>query len=267
VNIVASAKRPGCGAEGKPVSQSPVSNTDTIWQAFDPDAYFDHYYSEPHSDDALVARKAGAVLRNFANGRDDVSMLDVGTGANLIPLLAALPIAQSLTAWEYAASNIAWLEAEFQRKELRPQWQHFWSQMVEVYGPDFVSYNVAEKLSCCARAQQGSIYDLPAAQWDAASMFFCAESITREKSEFAAACNAFVGAVRSGGALVAAFLAHSAGYEVAGVSYPAVPVDEASITAIFAPLCRSLNVENIGLHDIEIRSGYSGMIFLSAITL
>jgi hypothetical protein len=250
-----------------PVSQPLTSNADANWQAFDPDAYFEHYYGEPHSDDLLVARKAAAALRDFSDGRHDLSILDVGTGANLIPLLAALPIAQSLTAWEYAASNVAWLEAEFQRDSLRPQWQHFWSQVVEVYGADFASFDVPEKLKLCAHTQQGSIYDLPAAQWDAASMFFCAESITREWSEFAAACTAFAHAVRSGGALVAAFLARSAGYEVAGIEYPAVSIDEASVTALFAPLCRSISVETIGLRDSEIRSGYSGMIFLSALTL
>jgi SAM-dependent methyltransferase len=249
------------------VSQSPTTNADANWQAFDPDAYFDHYYGEPHADDALVARKAATALRDFAAGRDDLKILDVGTGANLIPLLAALPAAEVLTAWDYAASNIAWLEAEFARPVLRPQWQIFWCEVEAVYGAPATGWDAAQKLKHCARAQQGSIFDLPLAQWDAASMFFCAESITRDAQEFGMACTAFARAVRPGGALVAAFLARSGGYAVGGIDYPAVPVDEDSIVAIFKPLCRSITVESIGLCDTEIRSGYSGMVFLSAIAL
>jgi SAM-dependent methyltransferase len=249
------------------VSQPPTTNAEANWQAFDPDAYFDHYYGEPHADDALVARKAAAALRDFAHGRDDLGILDVGTGANLIPLLAALPAAKTLTAWDYAASNIAWLETEFKRAVLRPQWQHFWCEVEAVYGAPATGLEAAQKLKHCARAQQGSIFNLPTAQWDAATMFFCAESITRDAQEFGIACNAFARAVRPGGALVAAFLARSGGYEVGGIDYPAVPVDEASIMAIFQPLCRSISVESIGLYETEIRSGYSGMVFLSALAL
>ncbi len=249
------------------MSQPPTTNADANWAAFDPDAYFDHYYGEPHPDDELVARKAATALRRFAGERRDLQLLDVGTGANLIPLLAALPVAQSLTAWEYAASNVAWLEAEFQRDSLRPQWQTFWLQVIDVYGAEASHLDAAQKLRRCAFVQQGSIFDLPVAQFDAASMFFCAESITHDPQEFTRACHAFANAVRSGGLLVAAFLARSQGYEVGGIEYPAVPIDEASVAAIFAPLCRSCKVETIGLCDAQVRSGYSGMIFLVAETL
>lgn len=247
--------------------QPPTTNADANWAAFDPDAYFEHYYGEPHSDDELVAGKAAAALRAYAGERRNLQLLDVGTGANLIPLLAALPVAQSLTAWEYAARNVAWLKTEFQRATLRPQWQIFWSQVVDVYGAEAAHMNAAQKLRACARVQQGSIFDLPVAQFDAASMFFCAESITRDQQEFAHACQAFANAVRSGGALVAAFLARSDGYQVSGIDYPAVPIDATSVAAIFAPLCRSCKIETIGLCDNQVRSGYSGMIFLVAETL
>ena len=32
--------------------------------------------------------------------------------------------------------------------------------------------------------RQGSIFDLPERRWDAATMFFCAESITERKDKF-----------------------------------------------------------------------------------
>jgi hypothetical protein len=48
-------------------------------------------------------------------------VVDVGTGPNLIPLFCALPRARRLTAWEYAESNVALLDAELRRDEMRPQ--------------------------------------------------------------------------------------------------------------------------------------------------
>jgi SAM-dependent methyltransferase len=246
--------------------QSPGSNADANWAAFDPDAYFEHYYGDPHPDDDLVARLAAAALRDFAAGRTDLSILDVGTGANLIPLLAALPVAQTLTAWEYAQSNIVWLEAELQRPALRPQWQRFWAEVLQVYGIGADNMDAPKRLHRCTQIRQGSIFDLPDAQWDAATMFFCAESITRVPAEFAKACKAFAQSVRPGGALVAAFLARSAGYEVGGVAFPAVPIDQAIVSDLFSPFARQLQVEAIGLTNNEVRSGYSGMIFLSVIT-
>lgn len=44
--------------------------------------------------------------------------------------------------------------------------------------------------------KQGSIFDLPERTWDAATMFFCAESITEHQDEFEAACAAFARCVK-----------------------------------------------------------------------
>jgi hypothetical protein len=239
-----------------------ITNAEADWDSFDPDAYFEHYYGDPHPDDDIVARRAATALRDHANGRTDLDIVDVGTGANLIPLLAALPAARQLTAWEFAATNIRWLKAEAQRSALRPQWMRFWQAIAPVYGLE--DFDLPQRLRAALAVQQGSIFDLPAQRFDAATMFFCAESITHVPDEFASACKCFARSVRSGGALVAAFLAGSGGYQVGGVAYPAVPVTEAIIAAIFAPLVQQLSVETIGLSATEVRSGYSGMVFLSA---
>ena len=92
------------------------------------EAYFKHYYGEPHPDDDRVIRCAIEAMKH--GGRPvqaDLDVVDVGTGPNLIPLLCALPRAQSLTAWEYAESNVAWLRGGTVAPEMRPQWHHFWS--------------------------------------------------------------------------------------------------------------------------------------------
>jgi hypothetical protein len=111
---------------------------------------------------------------------------------------------------------------------------------------------------------QGSIFDLPQRTWDAATMFFCAESITAEQREFERACRAFARAVRPGGVLAAAFLAGSNGYRVGELDFPAVSVTAATLARAFEASAGDIQVTGIGAMGEEIRSGYSGMLFLTA---
>ncbi len=245
--------------------RTPHGNDDFAWARFDPEAYVAHYYADPHPDDDRVVRLTAEVLARCAEGGRMIETIDVGTGPNLFPLLAALPVASRVTAWEYAESNVAWLRKELCGGALRAPWGHFWEIARRAH--DAQRAAIAEPiraLAAIAEIVQGSIFDLPARQWDAATMFFCAESITERQEEFERACAAFAGAVRPGGALAAAFLAGSRGYSVGEEDFPAVSVSPASLEAAFAPLARDMTITLIGDREEEIRSGYTGMIFLSA---
>ena len=193
-------------------------------------------------------------------------MVDVGTGPNLIPLFCALPRAQSLTAWEYTESNVAWLKAELRRNGMRPQWRHFWNTARKAYGSEYrLPDDPMPGLSAKTVVRQGSIFDLPERAFDVATMFFCAESITGRQDEFEAACAVFARCVKPGGTLAAAFLAHSAGYVVKGSLFPALPLSAESIVSVFAPHAGRLRTEAIGIIERQIRSGYSGVVFLTGI--
>ncbi|WP_295555316.1 hypothetical protein [uncultured Hyphomicrobium sp.] len=234
------------------------------WGQFDPEAYFQQYYGEPHADDDRVACLTVDVLKRALPEGNELEVVDVGTGPNLIPFFCAAPRARRLTAWEFAESNIAWLEAELKGSALRPQWQHFWGTVRSAYGagwslPDDPLPALRER---CA-ITQGSIFDLPPRTWDAATMFFCAESITKRDDEFDAACTAFARCVRSGGTVAAAFLVSSEGYVVADHEFPALRLSAEAIEAVFKPHLDEIVVTPIGIVDREIRSGYSGQVFLS----
>lgn len=240
-------------------------NTAFDWSQFDPEAYFSHYYADPHPDDERAVRlTCEAFARAHAPGAS-LDVVDVGTGPNLFPLLSALPRAASLTAWEYSAANTDWLRRELARPELRPAFARFWSVARETY-PDGNALpldpltELRRRTSVC----NGSIFDLPERRWDAATMFFCAESITRDRNEFEAACKRFAGSVRPGGALIAAFLAGSQGYDVAKRRFPAVAIDEGDIREVFGELSTDMRLQLVGFVEEEVRSGYSGMLFLSA---
>lgn len=253
------------GEIGSNTQHAPRRNEEFQWSQFDPEAYFEHYYGDPHPDDGRVTACAAKALMQALPADEDIAVVDVGTGPNLIPFLSALPRAKSLTAWEYSQANLDWLRQELDRPALRPQWEYFWREVRNVYGQSpALPADPAAQLRAKAELQHGSIFDLPQARWDAASMFFCAESITERMDEFEGACASFVRCVKPGGTLAAAFLVGSAGYEVAGRRFPAIRLAPAQIEAVFQPLCSRVEIEPIGVVDQEIRSGYSGALFLHA---
>lgn len=247
-------------------ARPPAGNADYQWGTFDSEAYFQHYYGEPHPDDDNVIRCAVQAIQQAPPLGEALDIVDVGTGPNLIPFFCALPRAARLTAWEYAESNVEWLKAELGRDEMRSQWRHFWATTRHAYGPGHdLPENPIPLLRSKAMIEQGSIFDLPERRWDAATMFFCAESITERQDEFEAACAAFARCVKPGGALIAAFLVRSAGYVVADRPFPVLSLSPDTIETVFAAHAEVVAAEKIGIVEREIRSGYSGFIFLTGL--
>jgi len=245
-------------------ARAPSGNADYQWAQFDSEAYCQHYYGEPHPDDERVIRRAVEAMKHAPPIGAELDVVDVGTGPSLIPFFCALPRARQLTAWEYTEGNSAWLESELKRKEMRSQWRHFWSIAREAYLPDFrPPEDPMPLLRAKSVVRRGSIFDLPERTWDAATMFFCAESITERQDEFEAACAAYARCVKRGGTLAAAFLAHSAGYVVKENRFPALSLSAESIIDVFARHADGLKVESIGIVDRQVRSGYSGLVFLT----
>jgi hypothetical protein len=246
----------------------PSGNDDYLWAQFDSEVYFAHNYGEPHPDDDLIIGYAVEAIARARPRSAELSIVDVGTGPNLIPFLLALPRARRLTAWEYAESNVAWLQAELRRSELRPQWRHFWDVTRKAYGPDWrLPNNPMDLLRAKCTVEHGSVYGLPERNWDAATMFFCAESITERQDEFEAACTAFARCVKRGGAVVAAFLVGCSGYEVAVRRFPVLNLHDDMITDTFSRLADNVTTrkisagpdETIGSNDYK----YSDFVFLT----
>ena len=231
---------------------------------FDPETYLAHYYKEPHPDDDLVLKMTCEALRDARPSRP-LDTVDVGTGPNLYPLFAALPRARALTAWDYAKPNIDWLRKELAGSAMRPQWEHFWAVAREAYGggPELAANPIPE-LKLKTVLHQGSIFDLPKQAWDAATMFFCAEAITTEQSVFDEACACFARCVRPGGTLVAAFLVNSASYELDGLTSPVMTLTEDSLRTTFNDVANDVETRPIGIVKEEVRSGYTGMVLLTA---
>jgi NNMT/PNMT/TEMT family len=240
-------------------------NDEYDWSQFDSESYFQHYYGEPHPDDDQVIALTVEAFKRAPPTDALLSIVDVGAGPNLIPSFAALPRAKDITAWEFAQPNIDWLARERDAAELRPQWRHFWDVARTAYGPRYaLADSPLPDLKAKFRPQQGSVFDLPPARWDAATMFFCAESITRSREEFERACAAFAGSVKTGGALIAAFLVRSSGgYVVGERPFPVLTISAEEIVESFCKYAGDVASDQIGIVEREIRSGYAGFVFVT----
>jgi hypothetical protein len=62
---------------------------------------------------------------------------------------------------------------------------------------------------------------------------------------------------------MAAFLVRSPGYVVADRPFPCLSLSAESIESVFARHARDIRTERIGIVERQIRSGYSGFVFLT----
>ena len=235
-----------------------MHNSDVDWSTFSSTAYLEHNYARLRADDALIVGRLAQFYSALPHG---LRVLEVGTGPNMYPVLAALPVAERIDVVEHAPTNVAWLRDEV--KQLSEVWRPFW-QALQKASPLYAHVDPARAVRDLVRVEQASIFDLAEEQWDVVSMHFVAESITSDSAEFDKAMQKFLCAVRHGGSFVAALMEGSRGYAVLDAEFPALAVDEAVVRAAL-PGAVDVEVLRIGLEadEEELRTGYSGMLVVT----
>jgi NNMT/PNMT/TEMT family len=231
-------------------------NSDFPWDEFDSSWYYDHNYKVLRDDDRRIVE----IVRDFfatlglpshSNG------IDVGSGTNLYPALAMLPLCDKITLYEYSASNVEWLQRETQ--SYSSSWDVFWELLTTE--PLYKSvHSPRETLAAVARVEEGSIFDLPESCWDIGTMFFTAESISSTLSEFRAALDSFIRSLRTGAPFAAAFMGNSSGYSVGTRRFPAFASTVNYVENCLVGDTKDLKVHQIDLTDKPLRPGYDGMI-------
>lgn len=236
---------------------APARNAQFPWDEFAAVDYYDHNYLELRDDDKEILELVADWFAQETAARPEADAIDVGAGPNLYPTLAMLPHSRTVTLREYSTSNVNFLRA--QTAELPERWEPFW----DVVSPgarcgDFAKARalLAER----ANVEQGSIFDLPQSHWDLGTMFFVAESISQDPTEFESAIGHFLRALRPGSPFAAAFMEQSDGYEVAGVRFPAIPVRSREIRYCLGALSTDLRVQRVEMRPAPLRPGYTGMI-------
>ena len=214
------------------------------WDDFDSDVYFAENYASLRDDDRRFLKRIGgffaevAAAGDFRPGRG----VDVGSGTNLYPALAMLPLCERIELWEPGKRNQDWLSQQL--PAFSPSWDPYWEVLAEQ--PEYrelVGDGAAARKLLGQRAElvKGSLFDLPKREFDVGTMFFVAESRTDRIAEFTRAVHRFTGALRPGAPFAAAFMRKSDGYSVDGHFFPAVWIDERDIEACLSDVVKELD--------------------------
>lgn len=234
-------------------------NSDFPWDEFDSSWYYTHNYKVLRDDDRQIIE----VVRDFFATLEPLSLsngIDVGSGPNLYPALTMLPLCDKVTLYEYAASNVAWLQHEI--RSYSSSWNSFWDLLAQE--PLYKAIDSPrEALAAKASVERGSVFKLPDSRWDIGTMFFTAESISSTPSEFRVALQRFIRSLRSGAPFVAAFMENSRGYTVGTRSFPAVAITVKDVEDCLAENTENIKIHSIGLTDNPLRAGYAGMILVT----
>jgi hypothetical protein len=235
-----------------PARQKPAygaRNDSVNWDDFDPGIYYHDNYCQLRDDDQQILRGICDFFR--ASGVSAGRALDVGTGANIYPALAMLPICTDLTLWEHSAANVAWLHEEV--AHFSALWLPFWAEVCAGI-PAANGIDPRVELASRARVRRGSIFGLPQRQWDLGTMSFVAESMTTSRSEFFEAVRSFVTSLKRGAPFAATFMSNSDGYRVGRHYFPAVAIGPGDVAQCLTSLARNVTIRRISTTE-PIRDG------------
>lgn len=232
-----------------------VLNADADWDKFEPSWYKEHSYSSLGDDDRQIIE---CVRDFFASARvRDGRGLDAGTGSNLYPALSMLPFCQEIVLLDYSAANVAWLQAEL--NEPNRSWNEFWHLLAKdpAYA-DVLDFRAL--LRKTAHVAHGNVLNLPSHEYDMGTMFFVAESMSAEISEFQQAVRSFVGSLRKNAPFAIASMIGSKGYTVDGHSFPAVEIDGRDVQQCLEGVAQVASIADVEMRDPPLRHGYDGML-------
>jgi NNMT/PNMT/TEMT family len=242
-------------------------NADAPWNDFSPQDYWrNNYETILPADKEIIHRVSSFFIHAFNNRNPVLRAIDVGSGSNIYPALLMLPWTEKILLSDYSECNVRWLRDDVMGDDVPWTWQPFWRELHELRGYNRISEPRKQLREACdgksehAGIEKHSVFGLPRAQWQLGTMFFVAESITKDPEEFRNAVGRFVGALQPGAPFAATFMAGSAGYSVGDITYPALQITPDDVTKCLTKLgvseCR---VEPTPTADL-VRSGYEGMI-------
>jgi hypothetical protein len=239
------------------VLDSVGSNAGQPWDEFDSFWYLAHNYEELRFDDRQIIEWMADFFASApprAQGRG----IDVGSGTNLYPAMAMLPLCHQITMIERAASNVAWLSKEVY--DFAETWNPFWGAFVGRQARRYGDINPRAALEARAEVIRGDVFKLPTSAFDAGTMFFVAESITARREEFERATQKFISSLKRRAPFAAAFMKNSQGYRVGAYHFPAVAIDENGVRDCLASVAYDVEVHVVSTGVNPLRDGYEGMM-------
>lgn len=239
-------------------------NDAAAWSDFNADGYWKVNYASVLPEDAQIIQCASKFLIDACGTRPQVKRaVDVGAGTNLYPALLMLPWAERIVFTEYAQSNFHWLEENLADTPGEWSWQPFWDLVARL-----PCYRTVEqprrRLAAAHQIRHLSVFDLPRRTWDLGSMFFVADGITSEEAEFESAVRSFLGALTPDAPFMMAFMEGSTGYDVCGVRFPSVKINQGSLDALLVNLpVTAASVFRTDNSVRKLRPGYDAMLLVT----
>lgn len=243
-----------------------VSNADAPWDLFESQAYLQQNYSKLHELDRRIIKIVAKFFESVGDELHGAHGIDVGSGTNLYPALAMLPVTSSIEFWERSEKNVAWLRESLSSADLisGTSWQQFW----DLLRASSNAYKRIDDPGAELRRRvineptKRDIFELPKAQWDVGTMFFVAESITELYKQFEEATRTFLNALKPGAPFVVAFMRDSKGYDVGKIKFPAVAVREREVQRALRGIATDWKLQTI-FSEESFREGYEGMMLVT----
>jgi hypothetical protein len=241
-----------------------VPNDAAAWSDFDADVYWHNNYASVLPEDAEIIQCASKFLIEACGECSPYKRaVDVGAGANLYPGLLMLPWVEQIVFTEYASPNINWLVENLADAPGQWHWQPFWDLMAGLPCYRAIEYP-RQRLAAVQEIRTVSIFDLPPRAWDLGSMFFVADGMTTDEAEFKRAVRSFLAALIPGSPFMMAFMENSPGYDVSGITFPAVKVTPASLDALLGDLpVTDTSVLRTDNSIRRARVGYDAMLLVT----
>ena len=247
-----------------PDGRDSVPNNAAPWADFDAEGYWKFNFASLLPEDAQIIRRASNFLIEACGDRAPArSAVDVGAGSNLYPALLMLPWTERITFTDFAGTNINWLVENLADVPGEWAWQPFWDLMAGLPGYRNVE-QPRRRLGAVQNVSSQSVFDLPPRTWDLGSMFFVADGITTDEKEFEAAVRSFLGSLTPRAPFMMAFMENSVGYDVSGVSFPAVKVTLESLGALLDRIpVVGTDVLRTDNSVRRLRAGYTAMLLVT----
>jgi NNMT/PNMT/TEMT family len=249
-----------------------VAQTDPF-ESFPARAYLEKYYSYVGSENEGMMRALADFSRQFEPRFEDV--IEVAGGPSVVPILSLCASTgcspRSVTFTDISSKNME--EAEL--------W--LGNHSAAFHYREVLDWLASEHMLDPTRIEQlarGSRWTLPVVDlreplpanmvnaFDTVSSHFFAESATRDPDTLVTLLSSIARLGAPDARVFLSFMRRSVGYTVAGIDFPAVPVDEHSLPDLLEVAgfhLSDMEYRTIGAETPPTRLGYEGMVFVGGI--
>jgi len=241
-------------------------NRDYPWDEFNSEEYFKFNYVDLRDDDREILEIVRDFLVRKLDSKDATGKrgIDVGTGANLYPALTMLPFCEHVTLYEHSEANVQWLRQ--QTANDWPSWDDAWSQFWKLLCERPAYEKLSDPTTRLTKPAHIEVVkgDVLANSnyepFDIGTMFFVAESITGQPTEFLEAMDHFFSMLKPDALFAMAFMEHSQGYRVGTQLFPATDIGEQDVWNCLRARASDFSLHRLSAEHKPLREHYTGMI-------